>query len=349
MRRALSLVSALMCSSLWAEAQPPPTLSAEVQQVLPGASADVQNGADFAFLADFIYWNKSPGVIYITDGVGQRPGEADFAVEKSGSYYVPEPGYSPGLRAGMGLVFEHDGWDVLLTYTWLYTKASHHFHENPDRGQATRENWAIGRESPLEVFEASSSMSQTFNFWDLNCGRSFFLSRFFSMRPAFGLVGYYIPSQYTTTYLYEENQSPFPTIHAKTRAQTRSWAIGLNFGLNINLYFFKHWSVDGRIDLSGASEHHIMSSKVRLLNEESGVAVTNQRGKKTKDDVGVYHRIFLGLSWDKLYKNGDYQIRFFAGWNIWSGLSIYYLKSHNLPQSDSTQFQGWTFGGKFDF
>jgi len=68
-------------------------------------------------VADFIYWKvRQDGLDYVLEGVGA----VGNPVTSKGKVFEPDFKGEPGFRIGLGLNLAHDGWDLLLNYTWIH-------------------------------------------------------------------------------------------------------------------------------------------------------------------------------------------------------------------------------------
>ncbi len=99
---------------------------------------------------------------------------------------TPSPGFNfqPGFKVGAGFKFAHDGWDLYANYTWL----------NPAEVKASISDSKGDMVGPADPYFGTTTLSnakntfkQSFNVLDLELGRQFFLSRFLTLRPYFGL------------------------------------------------------------------------------------------------------------------------------------------------------------------
>jgi len=87
--------------------------------ITPNAFAIQKEGMKFDINADFIYWIPDTFLRY---GYGYSSKSNPIPLEVQQSYTVPiKSKYSPGFKVGIGMTYDHDGWDTNLEYTWYHT------------------------------------------------------------------------------------------------------------------------------------------------------------------------------------------------------------------------------------
>jgi len=92
--------------------------------ITPPVAPVVSNGADVFVTGDFIYWNSyQEGLGYAISGqnIGDttKGGVAKNNNIARGTVAEADSDFQPGFKVGLGLMFEHDGWDLFAQYTWL--------------------------------------------------------------------------------------------------------------------------------------------------------------------------------------------------------------------------------------
>ena len=122
----LSLSTALVAADQASQQTNPPMPMGVTSQptgvITPPVAPAVNHGADVFISADFIYWKAyQEGLEYANSAVnalaasGLTPG----ATLNQGTFATPQTKFEPGFKVGLGLEFEHDGWDLFAQYTWL--------------------------------------------------------------------------------------------------------------------------------------------------------------------------------------------------------------------------------------
>jgi hypothetical protein len=167
--------------------------------ITPSAQPVVEGDADFFITADFIWWKpnqEGTSVAY--------PGYSDGTTAASKRNVLgPNFDFEPGFKLGIGTTMKHDTWDLYLNWTW--------FRSNDVKGHAnagTQTMWSdlafsVDGDQMPTLWAASSARTRWdmhFNVIDLELGRNFWISKFLTLRPHFGLKTGWIHQNQSTTY-----------------------------------------------------------------------------------------------------------------------------------------------------
>ncbi len=303
--------------------------------ITPPVGPAVSGCCDFFMTADFIYWRTTyDGMGYALSGIAHpdpvisRPALTSFTGK--GFIKFPDFDFQPGFKLGAGLKFAHDGWDLYANYTWLNpgtTKAT--AKETDEQGMlfSTQADFVIG--GP-EILRAKNHFRQSFNTLDLELGRNFFLSRFMSLRPYFGLklsrIHQHQRTNYTPTDLSSSDAGTTFTITTLIEKRNiKFWGIGIRGGISPVWYFMKGFGLYGNLALSGMWSYY-----KTLVNSQYDATIATatttsfQRGTVAQNTIGSSHTITpvielgLGLTYTFTCCN-DYAFTFSGGWEeqIW--------------------------------
>lgn len=168
-------------------------------------------------------------------------GQSDYVIKSKNASDQPIDGKSCqahfdwdfGFRVGAGYLFEHDGWDSALTFTWFQTDAH-------DKVRAST-NGSLFPEMGLPgEFAQTAKVRWEIDYFviDGELARSFFVSKFLSLRPLFGFETAWI----------EQNRRFQELVVAKSRNDF--WGIGPRLGVDTTWFFNSHFSMFANI--SGA-------------------------------------------------------------------------------------------------
>lgn len=102
------------CAQLWPSCGPEGVIT-------PNAGPCVINGADLFITAEFLYWTIRQDHLAFAFST---PEIIDPLVipEGKGSVFHPDWEFNPGFKVGLGILFDHDGWDLYANYTWIRSK-----------------------------------------------------------------------------------------------------------------------------------------------------------------------------------------------------------------------------------
>jgi hypothetical protein len=214
--------------------------------VTPYAGPVVDGGVDVYVNASYILWHANEGGLqYAYSGVASASSIQNGPTiyeQPEGRLIAPSFKTNSGFKAGLGLDFSYDGWDLGLNYTWLQAHSKSRVSANDVSGMLmpvhtevfdiivssiptyTLEQAVSGSTNAitqgfesLSLNEAASSWRLHFNVLDLELGRNFFISSKLLIRPHYGFKGSWQKQNNLTTY---DLQSPFTILNSSTyRAQ----------------------------------------------------------------------------------------------------------------------------------
>ena len=356
------------------------------------------------FTAELLYWNAhEDGLEYaISNTEAPNLSTNQVSTFNSSSYYNgdllnPERKWDYGFRFGLGYVLNHDGWDIDAMWT--------HFRRNASDDVVADANTTTSRIYTLwsavvpalgDFMQATPSVpllpiaAEVQTSWrlhldliDLELGRSFYTSKYLTLRPHIGLRGASIRQNYDITYLggsFREGTASAPlNLTDDVVMKDNFWGIGVRGGLNSDWHWSRgcggDWSFYGNLALSmiygrftiEQSENIIDSSgiasipsgPINILNVEN-----NFRATRAMTDLT------LGIRYDYDCCESDYHIALWLGWehhiafgmNQWARYTSIpgVAGGHLAPQSPQTYTtytpedgdlttQGWTLGFGLDF
>lgn len=164
-------------------------------------------GKGWFILADVLYWHaKVGGTEY---AYSDQDPTASLPIK--GRTKSIDFKWDWGLRFGLGYNFDFDSWDVRAQYTWFDSSGSDSSRAGqssslvPLRGSATiTVPGAAPNANTPPIFLFCSSAKSQYNFdyqgVDVELGRAYFLSAWFSMRPFYGVKAAWFDQKQTTRY-----------------------------------------------------------------------------------------------------------------------------------------------------
>ncbi len=222
------------------------------REITPQAGAKVTHGADPFITAEFIYWKA------VEDGLDYAFGGASpsTATAHHGSVHEPSFEYQPGFKLGFGLKFGHDGFDLYGNWTWLNEFDSH-------SSARSKTNSVLGATWFTSMIDANGFLDATapytdtakaqwnmkFNALDLELGRNFFISRYLTLRPHFGLKFGWIDQHNEVKYKNLLALDPDTSVY-KSHMREDFFGVGIRTGLDTVWYFTKHFGMYGDFALS---------------------------------------------------------------------------------------------------
>lgn len=321
-------------------------------EITPNAGPCVACGINAEVTADFIYWKvHEDHLAYITS-----TGQELTATPTQGKAFQPDFKMEPGFKVGLGLNFEHDGWDSYLQYTWVRARNI--------KGSATLSSNTIFLDTIWEIQVGGVTINNAsvnwdlhyFNVIDLELGRNFYVSRYLQLRPHFGFKGTWQKQFYEVT--FQETVDGGPTAgNSVTDFMTQSqffWGFGMRAGLDAGWHFSKSFSAVGEVAISGlygqfevsrTNTSHDNTANLFISGNNSPFALSNS-----------FHTIvpvfewFAGLRWETYTCDNDYHFSLEAGWEeqFW-GDQNQFLAFLTEGKIGNLNFQGLTVKARFDF
>jgi hypothetical protein len=312
----------------------------------PQGRPQIRDGADLFVFGDLIYWNAHEnGLQVAVKNEGSTTNLSDSKVKTiHGKWNV-------GFRTGIGYNTMHDGWDLRLT--WL------RFTDNGHNNNHIHGRNAIypTRVHPAELPFFSPGFTKLKSAWhlrlnqlDLDLGREFFVSKWLTLRPHFGLRTDWIRQTLEADYTGPSNR-PFAN-RFETELKDHWWGLGLEGGFDTQWGLGNGWSIFG--DLSAAIIYGFHHMKYETEAQPTNVDVD------MADRYRVSHPILdleMGLRWDNMFSNDRFHLGLQIGWehHIYFSQNQFPLFVDNASlgsfvanQGDLT-LQGWTFSARFDF
>jgi hypothetical protein len=324
----------------------------------------VSGWANYFFTSDFIYWMATADSYqFAASGVPTTENGNIDPPTSLGRTPSPAFAFEPGFKLGAGLKFPHDGWDFYANYTWLY----------PAKVRASlssSDGHMIGPADPYwgspTLSYVKNSFQQSFNIIDLELGRQFFVSRFLTLRPYFGLktaLIYQHQRNYLTVFNDDSNgldgnagSSLVPTGDIITnliqKVNVKSWGMGIRGGFAPVWYFMKDFGLYGNLAISCLWTYF----QNHLKTEYSGIyidpitAAVSPIGGITGLIGRVFHAVTpvielgLGLTYMTFFRVNERALTLSAGWEeqVWIGFN------GGLP-GGNLSLQGFTIKASYEF
>ncbi len=318
--------------------------------VTPNAGPCVRDGADIFVTGEFLYWTVREDHL----GFALRSGLSSTSTGTAttihrGTILHPNWKFSPGFKVGLGMLFDHDGWDIYANYTWLRPRdIEKEVTISSDEGASDLlidYLWGVGVNFVGTAYHtAKTHWNLNFNVIDLELGRNFFVSRYLQMRPYFGLKG---------TWQEQENHLLFDASLSETRMirmcenRMRNWGVGILAGLDTAWHFTKSFSFVAEVAASAlweGFEVHRRDVDIQLF------PISFPFFKNNFHTIKPVLEFYLGLRWEMWYCCENYHLSLEAGWEEqhWSDQNQFAQFAVESRQGDLC-LQGFTLKARFDF
>lgn len=260
--------------------------------------------------------------------------------------------YNWGFRIGLDYTLPHDNWDVDLS--WMHLISSRNGSSIAtsvgDTPNVLVKAQGFANTATVGYTAASSRYHNRLDQIDLNLGREFFISKWVTLRPFFGLRADWLHQRLRTSYASSPaaitKGGTLPT-NQSTHQRNKWWGIGIESGLNTQWSFCGGFSIYGNV--ATAIEYGLQKLQ---LSESGGVDASFNRS---------YHicrpilDLQLGLGWDYNFCEDGFHFGLKLGWenHVYFDQSRF-LSYNTVNYSDNTSggsltYQGWTLHAGFDF
>ncbi len=307
----------------------------------PNAQPQVKNAIGLFVTADLLYW--------WTDIAG-----IPYAIQRNSGFSkgkIKNPKVDPdlGFKIGIGWRIPHDGWDCYLNLTHLHSRA--HIHKQSHDGKLLTPTWTLPQPNIANPFVDSvdGHWRLHFAFIDLELGRSFFVSRYLTLRPHIGLRYGIIRQKYLLNYF---GGDLFPGGKSYISMKNKFIAPGLRAGLDLDWKIKGGWSLYSALAFSLLyGEHYVHESEEVSFEEEKRFNIWNKfPSEKPIIDLA------LGIGWDRMLSKSRYHLGFHLGFEqhyLFAQNQFFHFTSTApltpIEANEALSLQGITFGGRFDF
>jgi hypothetical protein len=298
--------------------------------ITPAVAPHVMDGSDTYVTLDFIWWKTFVGGMeYAFTGVVDNGYFVSPLGASTGKGHVQRPDFKfePGLKVGIGVNFEHDGWDLYAQYTYLSGPSESNSIAAQTGVGATNlqtfypNNGSDGLVGPL--VSASCKWKQDFNIIDLELGRDYFISRYLTLRPTAGFKTGWINEQSTislvpTPTVAVDGTSPNrPTSIVMTYRQNM-WGLGIRTGLNAGWHATKNWSFYNDFAFTAMWSDFKIHQKQNTTESVLG-SMENELTHQTLQTVIPVFEAGLGVAYITWWEQSRYRFEGRLGWEeqIW--------------------------------
>ncbi len=325
--------------------------------ITPAVAPHVMDGSDTYVSLDFIWWKTFVGGMeYAYSGAVDNGGNVPFGASTAKGYVQkPNFDFQPGFKAGIGVNFNHDGWDLYAEYTYLASLSeTNHLTSSSGRGALNIPQVYLNSNvvTDIPLANASCNWKQNFSVIDFELGRDYFVSRYLTLRPSAGFKTAWINEQSKISYVPTTSVNAdgssvgnTPTAALLTYRQNM-WGLGIRTGLNAGWHVTKNWSFYNDFAFTALwSDFHIHQKQ--NLTETFYGAQTSQLTKESLQTVIPVLEAGLGLSYITWWEQSRYRFEFRAGWEeqIWLDFNHFMT----LGGTGNLSVQGLTLKGILNF
>ena len=328
----------------------------------PPGRPQVRDGADLFLFGELLVWNAHEnGLPFAIVNKNSSNNLADSNVRNIHSEW------DAGFRVGVGYNTPHDGWDLNLSWLRFNTDGEKKINAHANRFVfPTRSHPADPIADNASCQKASSHWKMHLNQLDLDLGREFFVSKWLTLRPHFGVRTDWVHQKWDINYRNFQRvlagtlgADPVSSNKVEVEYKDKWWGIGLEGGLDTQWGLGSGWSLFGNLTAAIVYGFHDLD----VEDEDTPAQIrTNSKGQFVDLDSSyrVSHPILdimMGLRYDHMFSNDQFHLGLQLGWehHVYFSQNQFpvFVDDLNLGTVVSNQgdltLQGWTLGARFDF
>jgi len=325
--------------------------TASTQSMIKGRNGSMNDclGGGWFATADLLYWRLYEGG---NDFAYSDHSPAGLPINGHMRTIVPD--FEWGFRIGLGYFFQRDGWDLYLNGTWFESDKTHYVQAGPNT--VFYPNVPYPRPGALVTTVTTSSGKLEFNFrnLDLELGRGFYVSKYFSLRHHYGLRAAWISQKKTETFAGGDLTNQKIHIHHENKYK----GLGPRTGIDTQFHIGKGFTIEGKLALA------LLAGRFRV---EYDADISEDPSTEVDIEANIYRfaptiQFFLGFGYDINICRDEHHLAFRLGYeNQYWWRQNQMLEFNNVTanavnginnfkrQSEDFGIHGVTFSVKFDF
>ena len=253
-----------------------------------------------------------------------------------------------GYRITAGYQLDHDGWDIVASYTRFYAARQQTYKNERLPLKLYSQAQLNQGTTPTDDSFVYFYQSVKFNQWDVEQARMFYVSKFLRFRPLLGLRNVLLGQAFNTYYIEQE----LPRKHFKDTNNVHFWGMGPLAGVDM------FWNMNYQFNLYGTAKVSTLFGFFQpSLSDQSystagttTVTVSQQKASKSCLDLAI------GFQWDKNFYNEKLHIGCNVGFETHTFFNMN-KSTYSYPIATQLEgisgrdftLQGFTFGVRADF
>lgn len=313
---------------------PPPDPCAKCAQIWPSQGPDwiitpsagpcVDRGFDAHATVEFIYWSVREDQLgfAIKESIQTLP-DNQVTLTSQGNTFHPDWHFEPGFKIGLGVLRDHDGWDLYLKYTWLRVRDTKRRVQIEDTNtQRIRLVGGLAENPGVEqVVKATARWQLDFDVLDAELGRNFFISRYLILRPFVSMKGTWQDQSYQVTSIGIAPQYNVAENGAEgiSNQSLHYWGVGIRGGVNSAWHFTRCWSLFGEMAVTGLWEQfesRVKATRALLTPQSGSPPVTTLYTENCFSTIKPIIEMILGLRYENWYCCDTLYLALSGGWEI---------------------------------
>lgn len=331
-------------------------------EITPPVGPSTKEGVGVALDFEYIYWYMSEdGLNFAASDFQNQLGKtvvgSNSIAPSTEAYYVGKGG-SSGFKAGVGVDFDYDGWDIGV----LYTRYKHQDNQKPysPSGAFVPLTYALAEyvETP---FGFSSHFSLMLNILDVELARAFYLSPKLTIRPFLGGKGSWGHQYFNIDSYIPHSDYPLEdldyTAFMKSHYKQASFGFGTRAGFDIAWLLSSRFSLIGKCAITGLWQYF---SSNREDDFDALDLATQANFLVNYQDLNFSYRyhtvnpVFetqIGMRYDYLFSEDEYRVRVQLAWEnqVWFCQNAFLTYFGANQAKGNLRLQGLTASLRIDF
>jgi len=215
-----------------------------------------------------------------------------------------------GLHLVGGYIFAHDGFDLGLGYNYLNTSSSGSAVSGlagsvvASRGDADLGSW------DNTCNEAKSNFSMTMNTLDLSVGRDYFVSRYLSLRPSFGLLSAWFDLEQNTAYTGGTTLTGNSSFYVDD--ESNFWGLGPDIAINTK------WFIGEGFSFFANGSTALLYGRYDVTHDENNTISASDNFEINGDihKISPMFGLMLGMAYETYLDNNKQHLGLRLGYNV---------------------------------
>ncbi len=360
--------------------QPQQTLCSQQQticQITPPHGPLSKNNIDVVIDIEFLWWYATVGNLpyayveeVVLEGSSLNPTRIVRVPDRMKEFGSE---WDPGIRLGLGIITNHDGWDVYANWTYFrnsddesvsvppFSNTFANSITNPPGQHVLASPWFIDATQGL-FSSINGKWDLLFHQIDLILGRKFWISPNLVLHPYVGLRGNRSRLSLNITGNLDGSltENNFFAIERANWKQ-QFWGVGLLGGMDTVWHLTKHWSIFGESDIALIYGRYEIRDRYSFFF--GSFTQTNLDISHTYNNDNIYSfqpiiDLGIGIRWETTFLDECYRINIDAGWenHIWIDfnkltrpLTDKFQNQSFMSSEGNLSISGLVIRGRFEF
>ncbi len=314
----------------------------------PPANPQVVHGYNLFLFGDALYWTAREDGLSFAYSTNNPAG---VATNNRIKLKDPRFEWDWGFRIGLGYIIPRDDWDLSIQWTHITPTADKHVHAKQGSGLATIWAFPQGPAGASFATESSARWRTYVNVLDIELGKEYFVSHYFSVRPYIDVRTVFLDQHYKVKYL-NVVQIGGPAINDFIHMSNDFWGVGPAVGVDME------WGLPWGFNVYGGGTLSLVYGSFDIhIREKTSNGQAPLRSRQSFHNARAITDLSLGLGWDHMFFHDQFHFGIKAGWEQ----HLYFSQNQlfrfvSIPVADGVvtdqgdlSLEGLTISGRIDF